>query len=161
MSAPDYLPLTPGQRLEYDERRAEGVRRVIVEVSADGATLHRRWVGEDGTPRSSGARIERRPDGVYIGGAMALPLPPRPGASWTVAPLSFRVEDAVSVALTPAGRFADCLRVSYLIAAGDAGSGERFYAPGVGLVREDCSDEGDPFELALAARSRSGAEGGR
>ena len=39
-----------------------------------------------------------------------------------------------AAAETPAGHFTGCLRVGYLIAAGDGGSGERLYAPGVGLV---------------------------
>ena len=67
------------------------------------------------------------------------------------------MEDANASAETPAGRFSGCLRVGYLIAAGDAGCGERFYAPGLGLVRETCADEADPFELVLTSSSRAGA----
>jgi hypothetical protein len=51
--------------------------------------------------------------------------------------------------------------VSYLIAAGDGGCGERLYAPGVGLARELCGDEADPFEVLLTAFSRGAAEAAR
>jgi hypothetical protein len=38
-----------------------------------------------------------------------------------------------------------------LIAGGDAGSGRRFYAPGIGLVREDHLDEASPWSRILVA----------
>ena len=54
---------------------------------------------------------------------------------------------------TPAGKFTGCLRVAYLIAEGDGGSGERHYAPGVGLVKVVENDEAEPFTHELIARS--------
>jgi hypothetical protein len=42
-----------------------------------------------------------------------------------------------------------------LIAGGDSGTGERIYAPGVGLVRETLSDEGDPSERVLVTYGMS------
>jgi len=53
---------------------------------------------------------------------------------------------------TPAGKFTGCLRVAYLIAEGDGGSGERFYAPGVGLVKAVDNDEGEPLSLQLVRK---------
>ncbi|MDE2491483.1 MAG: hypothetical protein KGM24_11575 [Elusimicrobia bacterium] len=152
---PDYLPLTPGLRLDYEVRRAGATLRLAVEHSdgGGGTTLVRRtWTSPDGSSQSETARAERRADGVYEDGLLVLPLPPQPGTSWSVPPIRHAVEGAGAVAEVPAGRFADCLKVSYLIAGGDGGSGERLYAPGVGVVSELCADEADPFEARLVAR---------
>lgn len=152
MSAPDYLPLRPGLRLEYEVARAGGTRRLVVAhlAAADGAvTVRRTWTDADGRAESEDARAERRADGVYLDGALVLPRPAHVGASWAQPPRRYRIEALDAAAAVPAGAFAGCLRVGYLIAEGDGGSGERLYAPGVGLVLERCSDEADPFEVRL------------
>jgi hypothetical protein len=157
MSAPDYLPLEPGLRLEYAVSRAQETRELHVEhlpAPGGGVLLRRTWTAADGAKEAETSRAEKRADGVYVDGELLLPEPPRPGAEWLHPPRSYRVESAGAPASTPAGKFADCLRVSYLIAGGDAGCGERLYAPGVGLVWERCADEADPFEVALTAFAR-------
>ncbi len=159
VTAPDYLPLRPGLRLEYAVKRAGDDLRLVVEhlpAGAGAALLRRTWTAGDGSAQTETARVERRADGVYDGGVLVLPLPPLAGASWAVPPYGFRVEEGLAAVEVPAGRFTDCLRVGYLIAGGDGGSGERLYAPGVGLVRETCSDEADPFEAALTRVTRPG-----
>ena len=161
MNEPDFLPLAPGMRLEYEVRRAGETQNLVVEHAADagaGVTVRRTWTAEDGAVQTETGRAERRADGVYFDGELALPLPARPGAEWSLPPRSYRAEALDASAETPAGRFSGCLRVGYLIAAGDGGCGERLYAPGVGLVRELCSDEADPFEVRLTAFSRGAAE---
>ncbi|MBI3563799.1 MAG: hypothetical protein HY079_01225 [Elusimicrobia bacterium] len=152
MSEPDYLPLRPGLRLEYEVARAGETRRLVVAhlaASGGAVTVRRTWTGADGRCETEDSRAERRADGVYSDGALALPLPPRPGASWAQPPRRYRVEALDADAAVPAGSFSGCLRVGYLIAEGDGGSGERLYAPGVGLVLERCSDEADPYEVRL------------
>ena len=164
MSEPDFLPLSPGMRLEYELRRAGETQELVVEHAAAagaGVIVRRTWTQEDGTVETETSRAERRADGVYFDGELALPLPARPGAAWARPPRSYRVEALDASADTPAGKFSDCLRVGYLIAAGDGGCGERRYAPGVGLVRELCGDEADPFEVRLTAFSRGAAEAAR
>jgi hypothetical protein len=164
MSDPDYLPLTPGLRLEYRVRRAQETRTLVVEQSSgpDGSVAVRRtWTAPDGASETETARVERRADGVYENGEKVLPLPARPGAAWSLPPRAYRVAALDAAARTPAGDFAGCLRATYLIAGGDAGAGERLYAPGVGLVREVCSDEADPFEVLLTARGRAAGEAAR
>jgi hypothetical protein len=160
VSAPDFLPLAPGLRLEYSVKRARRERALVVEhlpARGGGVIVRRAWTAPDGTAETETSRAERRGDGVYFDGALALPLPPRAGAVWTAPPRAYRVEALDAEARTPAGRFEGCLRVGYLIAGGDGGSGERLYAPGVGLVRETCHDEADPYEVALTAFSRAAA----
>ena len=164
MSEPEFLPLAPGLRLAYEVRRAGGTQGLVVEHSAasDGGVIVRRtWTAEDGAVQTESSRAERRADGVYFDGELALPLPARPGTSWSAPPRAYRVDALGAAAETPAGTFPGCLRVGYLIAAGDGGCGERLYAPGVGLVRELCGDEADPFEVRLTAFSRRAAEAGR
>jgi hypothetical protein len=162
MSAPDFLPLTPGLRLEYALTRGAEESALAVENLAapgGGVLVRRTETGPGGDARTETGLAERRDDGVYVGGALVLPLPPRVGAEWSRPPRSYRVEALDARAETPAGDFAGCLRVGYLIAGGDGGCGERFYAPDVGLVRERCGDEASPFEAALTAVRRAGAAG--
>ena len=164
MSEPDFLPLSPGLRLEYEVRRAGETRALVVEHSAaagPGVIVRRTWTAADGHAQTETSRAERRADGVYFDGELALPSPARPGASWSRPPRAYRVDVLDAEAVTPAGKFSGCLRVAYLIAAGDGGAGERLYAPGIGLVRELCGDEADPFEVRLTAFVRGAAEAAR
>jgi hypothetical protein len=163
MSEPDFLPLSPGLRLEYEVRGGGETKRLVVEHAAapTGVIVRRTWTAADGKVETETSRAERRADGVYFDGELALPSPARPGASWSRAPRAYRVDVLDAAAETPAGKFSGCLRVTYLIAAGDGGAGERLYAPGVGLVRELCGDEADPFEVRLTAFVRGAAEAAR
>lgn len=160
MSAANWVLLEPGAELEYRLRRAQGEWTMRVEVlearteaGVTRALLRRTWTGPD-APGGGEERVEARPDGVYRDGALELPLPAVPGARWALPPREYRVEELGASAAVPAGRFEGCARVGYLIAGGDAGSGEALYAPGVGLVHERCSDESDPYETILTAVRR-------
>jgi hypothetical protein len=164
MSEPDFLPLAPGLRLEYEVRRAGETRRLVIEHAAapgDAVLVRRTWTASDETVESETSRAERRADGIYFDGELILPGRARPGASWSLPPRSYRVDALDALVETSAGRFSGCMRVVYLIAGGDGGCGERFYAPGVGLVRELCGDEADPFEVRLTAFVRGAAEASR
>lgn len=152
--------LEPGAALEYRLRRAQGewvMRLEVLEAREDAgvtrARLRRTWTGPD-APGGGEETVEIRRDGVYRDGALELPLPAAAGARWALPPREYRVEAVGAPAVVPAGRFEGCARVSYLIAGGDAGSGEALYAPGVGLVHERCSDESDPYETVLTAVRR-------
>lgn len=158
MTAPDYHPLSEGLILVYEARRAGGTERFrfeCLEARRAGdvlvARVRRTW-GE-GPGRVSEERLELRPDGLWGESGLILPLPPRPDARWIRSPREYFIEGADARVETLAGAFAGCLSVGYLIAAGDAGSGRRLYAPGVGLVYEKCSDEADPYELILVSAS--------
>lgn len=148
----DYHPIEPGRVLEYELRRAGGRWGLRLEY-LEGGRLRRTWKGPDGE-QSSVETVERRPDGVYHAGALVLPV--KAGTRWGVPPREYLLEGFAGRAAVPAGEFERCALVSYLIAGGDGGSGERYYAPGVGLVLESCRDESDPYETRLLRIGRMG-----
>lgn len=162
--SPDWFPLEPGLELLY-ERRGDGEERAellieLLSVSRRGDELsakgRRTLSGPGRPPRRGEFVVERRADGMYLDGGLLFPLPPVPGREWDARPDRLFVESLDAEIAVPAGRFAGCLKVGLLIAGGDAGSGERFYAPGVGLVRSYYGDEASPYELSLLSHRRKG-----
>ena len=90
--------------------------------------------------------------GVRAGGTPEFKNPIKVGTEWILPPRRYWIEALDSAVETPAGKFSGCLRVAYLIAEGDGGSGERHYAPGVGLVKIVENDEGEPFTYQLVRK---------
>ena len=152
--ASDYYPLVAGRRLTYRARAAEGGGKIVVrtlKVQGEEALCERsvRWNSEPERKRRFSVR--RDPDGVRVGKELEFPLPLAIGTSWGQYPREYTVESFDAVADTPAGRFTGCLKIVYLIGGGDAGSGERVYAPKIGLVREVCDEESESYEHVLEA----------
>ncbi|MFA5162540.1 MAG: hypothetical protein WC421_09860 [Elusimicrobiales bacterium] len=76
-------------------------------------------------------------DGIVMGGRTEFPLPPAKGKSWSESGDESAIaalDDRVSI---PAGTFSGCMRVETKLE--NSGSARRWYAPGAGLVREECS----------------------
>jgi len=153
----DYFPLSEGLCLEYrtqSSAQSGGWRFEVVSSVTQGVVTRAHCRR---TPLGAGAAVDltvtKDDRGVFMGRALEFPLPAEPGRRWTRAPNAYRIADLDAVKTVPAGTFRDCLRVVYLIAGGDAGCGERLYAPGVGLIYDMCADESDPCELALARMS--------
>ncbi|MBI3552615.1 MAG: hypothetical protein HY077_08850 [Elusimicrobia bacterium] len=166
MAARDYYPLRPGLVLNYRTRNASGSGLMTVEVvkvGRSGAIFNARcrrttkWGAEKSQEEYE---VLKDSTGVYIGSAPEFPLPPRVGRTWDLYPKEYRIEDVAATAKVPAGTFRNCLKISYLIGGGDGGFGERWYAPGVGFVRETCDDETDPFEHTLLSVFRPGRKHG-
>lgn len=150
----EHFPLQAGRFWEYDSESSRGRRRVrveIVSVERDAGAI--RALGR--TCVDGGAWLEfsvvEDDAALRVEGVVEFPLPPVVGASWEGGGDALRVESLRARCEVPAGPFTDCLRVVVLLAGGDSGSGERLYAPGVGLVRETLSDEGDPSERVLVS----------
>lgn len=156
----DYFPLSAGLFWVYESQGERGRRTVRVELAsveeAGGVTraAGRSRVGEGPWLEFS---VVRDAAAVRIEGVVELPLPPSVGAAWDAGGDALRVESERARVETPAGRFEDCLRVSVRLAGGDAGVGERVYAPDVGLVKESLSSEGEPSEKLLVSWGRSEA----
>lgn len=151
----DYYPLIQGYLLRYQHTSTEfdgteTVEIVLTEVltreklTTATAVLSRRGGGRAGTETF---RIRRTAGKLFSeGGVLGLarlefPVPPRPGARWTMPPDLHEVAALDCVIEVPAGKFRDCLRVNVLLAGGDGGSAIRYYAPGVGYVYEEYADE--------------------
>ncbi|MCX5794994.1 MAG: hypothetical protein NTY77_05835 [Elusimicrobia bacterium] len=149
----DYFPLREGLVLEYRTRSSSGTggyRFEVVSAATEGGTTRahcRRTALPAGQPADLTVTKDAR--GVFLGQELELPLPLEPGRQWSRAPDAFRIDSLDAVKTVPAGTFRGCLRVAYLIAGGDGGSGERFYAPGVGLICDLCAEEDETSETVL------------
>lgn len=156
---PDYFPLAAGLFWVYRTESPRGrrtVREEIVSAVQEGPALRARGrCVVAGRAEGREFSVVKDASGVRVDAVLELPEPPALGASWEAAGDSCRIAALDGVVEAPGGRFTACLRVAYLIAGGDAGSGERFYAPGVGLVREVRGDEADPFERVLLSWGRT------
>lgn len=157
---PDYFPLVPGAAAEYALKDSSGTVRHTIEVlevaGADGATTAkcRRTVARPGKPPvTNDFTVTKDASGVRSGEMIEFNLPLAKGTEWIVSPRRYWIEDLNASTETPAGAFHGCLQVAYLIAEGDGGSGERFYAPGVGLVKIIENDESEPFTYQLVKRN--------
>lgn len=155
----DFYPLDAGRFWVYETRSTRGSRRVreaILSAVSEGGTLRARGRSViEGRTEGREFAVVKDAAGTRVDGLLELPEPPVLGASWEAAGDSCRIAALDAAVEVPGGRFTGCLRVAYLIAGGDAGSGEKHYAPGVGLVREVRSDEADPFERVLVSWGRT------
>lgn len=156
----DYFPLVKGAVREYATENASGKGTFKIEILSvaqhNGTTTAKcrrtlSWNGEP--PRVS--EFEVVDDGKEIRGdtGTEFKLPIKVGTEWIRSPRRYWIEALDAEAQTPAGDFKNCMRVAYLIAEGDGGSGERHYAPGIGLVKVVENDEADPFKHELIAHS--------
>lgn len=156
MPDPDYYPLEEGRVLAYASEDADGVLTIkdeTIAVTEQGgktvATVRKTVAAPGQPPEVKERKVTRDETGVYCYGEKELPLPAARGAAWDIPPRRYEIASLTQTVTVPAGTFRDCLRVTYLIAGGDGGSGELDYAPGVGLIRHWCNDEGEPFEILL------------
>jgi TIR domain len=174
MRSPDYFPLIPNTILEYKGETGAGewststfevmeVKQIWPSPVSDfkqpttRAKCRNRWVKYDEAEiRDQGVRefeVVKREDGFFEGRRLILPMPISIGTSWSEYNLSCAITSLTATTKGPAGTFDNCLQVSYSIAGGDAGSGYRLYAPGVGLIREDYGDEASPWMRILTKTS--------
>lgn len=156
----DFYPLTVGAVREYATENASGTGTYKIEVlkvsSRGGTTTAKcrrtvKWMRKPA--KVSVFTITKDAHGVHEGRVFEFKYPVKVGMEWIRAPRRFWIETLDAKVETPAGKFKNCLRVAYLIAEGDGGSGERLYAPGVGLVKIIENDEAEPFTHQLVKKS--------
>lgn len=159
MSA-DYFPLVKGAERQYAISKAQGQGILSIEVLsveiAGGKTVakcSRTLLWNQDLPEVTEFEVVVDASGVTSGGVPEFKLPAQKGAEWILSPRRYWIESLDAEVATTAGVFKHCLRVAYLIAEGDGGSGERYYAPGVGLVKIVENDEGDPFTHELISHA--------
>lgn len=152
----DFFPLVKGAVRDYKTESSEGEGSLTIEVLD---------VTGKGEVKTAKCRSTMRPpknppviaeydvtsdaSGVRSGDAVEFNAPVKVGTEWIIPPHKYWIESLEAEVETPAGKFSGCMRVAYLIAGGDGGSGERFYAPGVGLVKVLDNDEAEPSGFAL------------
>lgn len=152
----DYYPLVKGSMREFatENSRITGTFTVeVLDVSTKGTTTTakcRRTMKLSGEPESvSDYTVVSDDISLRVGEDIEFKFPIKVGTEWLSPPRRNWIEALDAAVETPAGNFKDCMRVAYLIAQGDGGSGERLYAPGVGLVKVVENDEGEPFTYRL------------
>lgn len=155
----DYYPLKRGMRRRYRSRApgAPAVEYTLETVSVGAVpggseTATMRDTVDGRPPTVSQYEVTRNAAGVFEDADKVLALPLKVGARWDARERAYEIVSLDEVVSTPAGLFPACVKVQYLIAGGDAGSGARYYAPGIGLVKEECADEADPFVTELIAK---------
>ncbi len=155
----DFFPLVKGAVREYATENSRGAGTYKVEVldvsTKDDATTAecRRTLNLPGAPEAvSEFTVTKDAVGVHVGEDFEFKNPVKAGTECASSPRRTYIETLDAAVETPGGKFKGCMRVAYLIAEGDGGSGERFYAPGVGLVKVVENDEGEPFTYQLVKR---------
>ena len=155
LKKPDYFPLTPGLKLVYDTRDDGGQRTLTFEVlsaSKKGrVTTAKCRQAVSGVSKPTEYEVIRKPRGIYSPWGKEFPLPLAPDLAWLRNEHQQCWVDALDATVTVSlCEFKDCLRIWWTIDEGEGGSGERCYAPGVGLVYANSSEDGDEFEMSLS-----------
>ena len=152
---PDYFPLMEGYRLRYEHTstKFDGVEAVEVRLkdlrafrddAQATALLARSRSGRSDAETYKIRKTARQvaAEGGVLGfSRIEFPMPPVIGKRWTQEPDIHEIAALDADIEVPAGKFRRCLRVNTYIAGGDGGSAIRYYAPGVGYVYEEYSDE--------------------
>ncbi len=146
--AAEYLPIHRRAVLEYEYTSSEFLDPKMVRIEylsyseADKTAAVNMIVFNKSRPKVSNFRITASPDGFrasdspLYGPRLEIPLPLANNRSWNDGPDHNRVAALDAKVSVPAGAFSGCLRISTSLSGGDAGSAERYYAPGIGLVYE-------------------------
>jgi hypothetical protein len=143
-----YFPLRAGAVYNYDYTSSEfdGIRHVRLEYihysEKDHAISVLKTVTYDGASRNELYGVHANAKGVYATGGiisgrrMEFPLPLEISKNWSESADLLKVDAIDARVQVPAGNFGSCLKISSAI-GGAAARGERYYAPGVGLVYEE------------------------
>ncbi len=156
----NYFPLSPGLKLRYqvmdgtqeDPYRIPKVTFAVLSLDGVWPEIRAECATTQGDNESGDVRkytVTCREAGVFTGKRLVLPFPIEEGREWEGTHGTNTVESTDRTEAVPAGVFENCVRVTYLINAGDSGWGEEIYAPGVGLIRETYSDEASPWTMEL------------
>ena len=161
--AADYQPLDRRAVLEYEYYSSEyaaprTVRLEFMSYSAkDAAAQVNMIVFGEKKPRVSNFALVSGPDGIrasdspLYGPRLEFPLPLVYNAAWNEGPDRSRVAALNARVSVPAGDYAGCLKIATRLGGGDAGSAERYYAPGIGLVYERVISEDRQETLKLTS----------
>ena len=161
--AADYLPLNKRSVYEYEYTSSEftGVKTIRLEYTGYSQTEHTVQVSmiifNKTKPRVSNfvmtadASGIRSSDSPLSGPRLELPFPLAYNQVWNEGSDRNRVAALNAKISVPAGTYSGCLRITTKLGGGDAGSAERYYAPGVGLVYEQINAEDSQQTIKLTS----------
>lgn len=151
--ASEYLPLGKRAVLEYEYTSSEFTASKTIRVEylsysdKDKTALVNMIIFNKTRPKVSnfvvvaGENGVRASDSPIYGPRLEFPLPLTYNSVWNEGPDRSRVAALNAKIAVPAGAYSGCLKVTTRLSGGDAGSAERYYAPGVGLVYERINSE--------------------
>ena len=162
---PDYFPLIEGYGLRYHHTSTEfqDVQEVLLkftdirafrEDAVATVLMSRTRMGQTTQYTYKVRRNVKQvvAEGGILGFARIEYLrPPVPGKRWTEEPNMHEVAALDAAMEVPAGKFFRCMRINTFIAGGDGGSAIRYYAPGIGYIYEEWSDENWGARVSLIA----------
>ncbi|MCM2268005.1 MAG: hypothetical protein NDI60_09575 [Elusimicrobiales bacterium] len=161
--AADYLPLNKRAVYEYEYTSSEftGVKTIrieFMEYSEAARTAQVNMIIFNKTkPKVSNFVMTAGPDGIrssdspIAGPRLELPFPLAYNQVWNEGSDRNRVAALNAKVAVPAGVYNGCLKITSKLGGGDAGSAERYYAPGVGLVYEQIAAEDSQQTIKLTA----------
>jgi hypothetical protein len=161
--AEQYLPLHQQAVLEYEYTSSEftGAKSIRLEYMSysdkDKSAAVNMIIFNRTKPRVSNFVVTVAPDGIrssdspVYGPRLEIPLPLTYNYVWHEGPDRNRVAGFNSTVSVPAGIYHGCLKITTRLSGGDAGSAERYYAPGIGLVYEKINSEDRQEIIQLAS----------
>jgi len=151
--AADYLPLNKRAVYEYEYTSSEFLGAKVVRVEfmsysdADKSASVNMIIFNKNKPKVSNFVIAASPSGIrasdspLYGPRVEIPFPLTYNMTWNEGADRSRVAALNAKLTVPAGDYTGCLKITTRLNGGDAGSAERYYAPGVGLVYEQLISE--------------------
>ncbi|HCC48948.1 MAG TPA: hypothetical protein DEQ38_12650 [Elusimicrobia bacterium] len=151
--AEQYLPLSKRAVLEYEYTSSEFTAPKTIRLEylsysdKDKTAMINMIIFNKTRPKVSnfvviaGENGVRSSDSPVYGARLEFPLPLTYNSVWNEGPDRSRVAALNAKVTVPAGAYTGCLKITTRLSGGDAGSAERYYAPGVGLVYEQINSE--------------------
>ncbi|OIO01778.1 MAG: hypothetical protein COX65_05195 [Elusimicrobia bacterium CG_4_10_14_0_2_um_filter_56_8] len=161
--AADYLPLNKRTVIEYEYASSEfpGVKTIRMEYldysEKDQSARVNMIIFSRNKPQvanfilASGKDGVRSTDSPLYGPRLEIPYPLVYNAVWNEGPDRNRVAALNAKITVPAGTYNGCLKITTRLNGGDSGAGERYYAPGIGLVYEQIISEDRQETLKLTS----------
>lgn len=161
--ADQYLPISRRAVLEYEYTSSEFTAPKTIRVEylsyseKDRTAAVNMIIFNKSKPRvvnfviTADAQGVRASDSPIYGPRLEFPLPLTYNSVWNEGADRHRVAALNAKVTVPAGAYNGCLKITTRLSGGDAGSAERYYAPGVGLVYEKINSEDRQETLKLVS----------
>ncbi|OGR65037.1 MAG: hypothetical protein A2X31_07730 [Elusimicrobia bacterium GWB2_63_22] len=161
--AADYLPLNKRVVYEYEYTSSEFLGAKVIRVEflgyseAEKSAAVNMIIFNKNKPKVSNFVIAAGPTGIrssdspIYGPRLEIPFPLAYNQTWHEGSDRNRVAALNAKVTVPAGVYSGCLKITTRLNGGEAGSAERYYAPGVGLVYEQLISEDRQDTIKLTA----------